>query len=45
MKAIVQDTYGSPQDVLRLDEIGTPQVNDDDVLVWVHAAAVKPADV
>src|SRR6266540_1249332 len=39
MKAIVQDTYGSP-DVLQLREIDTPVVGDDDVLVRVHAAGV-----
>jgi NADPH:quinone reductase-like Zn-dependent oxidoreductase len=44
MKAIVQDTYGSPQDVLRLEDIATPQVKDDEVLVRVRAAAVNPAD-
>lgn len=39
MKAIVQDTYGSP-DVLQLREIDTPVVGDDEVLVQVHAAGV-----
>src|SRR3989442_1719855 len=39
MKAIVQDTYGSP-DVLELREIDTPVVGDDEVLVRVHAAGV-----
>jgi NADPH:quinone reductase-like Zn-dependent oxidoreductase len=39
MKAIVQDTYGSP-DVLQLREIDTPVVGDDEVLVRVHAAGV-----
>jgi hypothetical protein len=33
MKAIIQDRYGSPQDVLRLEDIGTPQAKDDEVLV------------
>ena len=44
MKAIVQERYGSPQDVLRLEDIETPQVKDDEVLVRVRAAAVNPAD-
>jgi NADPH:quinone reductase-like Zn-dependent oxidoreductase len=44
MKAIVQHRYGSPQDVLRLEDIGTPQVKDDEVLVRVRAAAINPAD-
>jgi NADPH:quinone reductase-like Zn-dependent oxidoreductase len=39
MKAIVQDTYGSP-DVLQLREIDKPVVGDDNVLVRVHAAGV-----
>ena len=39
MKAIVQDTYGSP-DVLQLREIDTPVAGDDDVLVQVRAAGV-----
>jgi NADPH:quinone reductase-like Zn-dependent oxidoreductase len=40
MKAIVQDTYGSP-DVLNLREIDTPEVGDDEALVRVHAAGVE----
>jgi NADPH:quinone reductase-like Zn-dependent oxidoreductase len=44
MMAIVQDRFGSPQEVLRLEEIETPQVKDDEVLVRVRAAAVNPAD-
>jgi NADPH:quinone reductase-like Zn-dependent oxidoreductase len=43
MKAITQDSYGSP-DVLRLTEIDRPAVRDGDVLVRVHAAAVHPGD-
>src|SRR3712207_1251836 len=39
MKAIVRDTYGSP-DVLELREIDKPVVKDDEVLVRVHAAGV-----
>ncbi len=41
MKAIVQDTYGSPN-VLELRDIDKPVVGDDDVLVRVHAAGVDP---
>lgn len=41
MKAIVQDTYGSP-DVLELRDIDKPVVGDHDVLVRVHAAGVDP---
>ena len=43
MKAIIQDEYGSP-DVLELRNIGKPAVNDDEVLVRVHAAGVNAAD-
>jgi len=42
MKAIVQDTYGSP-DVLELRDIDKPAVGDEDVLVRVHAAGVGAA--
>src|SRR5918994_3067502 len=44
MKAIVQDKYGSPQDVLKLNDIGKPVVKDNEMLVRVHAASVNPAD-
>jgi NADPH:quinone reductase-like Zn-dependent oxidoreductase len=43
MKAIVQDRYGSPDD-LELREIETPVAGDDEVLVRVRAASVH-ADV
>src|SRR3954452_1881480 len=43
MKAIIQDRYGPP-DVLRLMDIDTPVVNDDEVLVRVRAAAVNIGD-
>ena len=39
MKAIVQDSYGSP-DVLELRDIDRPTIGDDDVLLRVHAAGV-----
>ena len=41
MKAIVQDSYGSPDDVLELKDIDRPVVKDDDALVRVHAAATQ----
>jgi NADPH:quinone reductase-like Zn-dependent oxidoreductase len=41
MKAIVQDSYGAV-DVLRLDEIETPTIGDDEVLVRVRATSVHP---
>src|SRR3954447_357801 len=43
VKAIVQDSYGSP-DVLQLKDIDTPVVQDDEVLVRVRAAAVNIGD-
>ena len=42
MKAIIQDKYGSPDDVLQLREIDKPVVGDDEVLVRVRAASVHP---
>jgi NADPH:quinone reductase-like Zn-dependent oxidoreductase len=41
MKAIVQDTYGSP-DVLVLSDIDKPVAEDDEVLIRVRAASVHP---
>jgi NADPH:quinone reductase-like Zn-dependent oxidoreductase len=43
MKAIVHSRYGPP-DVLELKAIDQPVINDDDVLVRVHAAAVGKGD-
>jgi NADPH:quinone reductase-like Zn-dependent oxidoreductase len=39
LKAIVRDTYGSPE-VLELREIAMPKIADEEVLVHVHAAGV-----
>jgi NADPH:quinone reductase-like Zn-dependent oxidoreductase len=44
MRAIVQNRYGSPGDVLGLQDIDTPVVKDDEVLIRVHATSVNPAD-
>ncbi len=41
MRAIVQDAYGSA-DVLRLEDIARPEIDDDSVLVRVHAAGLDP---
>ena len=43
MKAIVYEKYGSP-DVLQLQEIDKPVVNDDDILVRVRAVGANPYD-
>ena len=43
MKAIVYHEYGSP-DVLKLEDVDTPVVKDDEVLVRVRASSANPAD-
>jgi NADPH:quinone reductase-like Zn-dependent oxidoreductase len=43
MKAIVQDTYGSP-DVLELQDIDKPVPTDNEVLLRVHAAGAHIGD-
>lgn len=43
MKAIVQDRYGSPDEVLKLEDIDKPVIKDDEVLVRVQAAGVGAA--
>jgi NADPH:quinone reductase-like Zn-dependent oxidoreductase len=44
MKAIVQESYGSPERVLRLAHVDRPPVGDDDVLVRVRATSVNTPD-
>ncbi|MFD9969948.1 NAD(P)-dependent alcohol dehydrogenase [Streptomyces sp. NPDC059011] len=44
MRAYVQRAYGAPGDVLRLEQVERPVVDDDGVLVRVHAASANPAD-
>ena len=43
MRAIVQRSYGSP-DTLRLEEVEKPALEDDRVLVRVHASSVNALD-
>jgi NADPH:quinone reductase-like Zn-dependent oxidoreductase len=43
MKAIVGKRYGPP-DVLELREVDKPVIEDDQVLVGVHASSVNPAE-
>ncbi|HUI63125.1 MAG TPA: NAD(P)-dependent alcohol dehydrogenase, partial [Steroidobacteraceae bacterium] len=43
MKAAVYREYGSP-DVIRLEDAARPDMEDDQVLVRVHAASVNPLD-
>jgi NADPH:quinone reductase-like Zn-dependent oxidoreductase len=44
VRAVVQDGYGPPEQVLRLAEIDSPPVGDDDVLVRVRATSVNTPD-
>ena len=44
MKAIVQERYGAPERVLRLEEVDRPPVGDDDVLIRVRATSVNTPD-
>ena len=44
MKAIVQDRYGAPERVLRLQDVDRPSHGDDDVLVRVRATSVNTPD-
>ena len=43
MKAIIHETYGSPE-VLELADVDTPAAGDDGVLVRVRAASANPLD-
>jgi NADPH:quinone reductase-like Zn-dependent oxidoreductase len=44
MKAIVQEGYGAPERVLKLEEVDRPPVGDDDVLIRVRATSVNTPD-
>jgi NADPH:quinone reductase-like Zn-dependent oxidoreductase len=44
MKAVVQERYGAPEQVLRLEEIDPPSVGDDDALIRVRATSVNTPD-
>ena len=44
MKAIVQDKFGSPDEVLELEDIDQPVVSDEEVLVRVFAASINIGD-
>ncbi len=44
MKAIIHETFGAPNEVLRLDEIEVPAIGPGEVLVRVRATAVAKGD-
>ena len=44
MRATVQDRYGVPERVLKLEEVQRPSVGDDDVMVRVRATSVNTPD-
>jgi NADPH:quinone reductase-like Zn-dependent oxidoreductase len=44
MKAIVQKGYGTPERVLKLQEVDRPSVGDDDALIRVRATSVNTPD-
>jgi NADPH:quinone reductase-like Zn-dependent oxidoreductase len=44
MKAIIQQGYGAPQDVLKLAEVDIPAPGDEEVLVRVRASSANPWD-
>lgn len=42
MRAMVQDRYGAPDELLQLREVDIPTPAQDEVLVRVRAASVNP---
>jgi NADPH:quinone reductase-like Zn-dependent oxidoreductase len=44
MKAVLHTRYGRPADVIELGEAETPSIQDDQVLVRVHASSVNPVE-
>jgi NADPH:quinone reductase-like Zn-dependent oxidoreductase len=44
MRAIIQQSYGAPERVLRLDQIDRPAVGNGDVLIRVRATSVNTPD-
>src|ERR687895_505395 len=44
MKAIVQESYGPPERVLRLADVDRPPVGNDDVLIRLRATSVNTPD-
>jgi NADPH:quinone reductase-like Zn-dependent oxidoreductase len=44
MRAVIQDGYGAPERVLRLDEVPVPPIGADDVLIRMRATSVNTPD-
>ena len=44
MQAVLHKRYGRPYDALAVGEVELPAINDDQVLVRVHATSVNPAE-
>ena len=45
MRAVVQDTYGPAEEVLKLEDVPVPTPEGDEVLVRVHAASIHVGDL
>lgn len=44
MRAVIQDVYGPPEEVLRVEDVPIPDIADHEVLVRIRASSVNPAD-
>jgi NADPH:quinone reductase-like Zn-dependent oxidoreductase len=44
LDAIVRTTFGSPEQVLRLEAVPKPMIKDDEVLIKVHASSTNAGD-
>jgi NADPH:quinone reductase-like Zn-dependent oxidoreductase len=44
MKALVFDRIGSPLDVLRIEDVPVPPINDNEVLIRMTASSINPGD-
>ena len=45
MKAVVFRSYGKPEEVLKLEEVPTPECGENEVLVKIKARSVNPSDL
>jgi NADPH:quinone reductase-like Zn-dependent oxidoreductase len=45
MRAVVQDRYGQPDEVLKLEEVPVPVPKDGEAVVRVHAASIHVGDL